>query len=170
MHSHEIQEQVERAHARQRNAIGLTTTVVAVLLALATMMGNVANTNRIVIETKTADWWAYSHSNDTNSRIYMANERLAILQGQDSAAKEFHGLYEAQKRDSENAQGVAQSLEKESALQSRHGLYSEIAVLCLEVSIVLCSIALLTNLMYFWRLSFITTTISVGFMVAFLLF
>jgi hypothetical protein len=49
------------------------------MLQVATMLANNANTKKIVVETKTADWWAYSHSNDTNSRIYMANERLGLF-------------------------------------------------------------------------------------------
>jgi len=77
----------------------------------------------------------------------MANERLAQAQGQDRAAQEFHKLYEEQKRDSEDAKVMAQSLEKDSAVQSRKALYGEMAELFLEVSIVLCSVALLTDLM-----------------------
>ena len=138
------------------------------LLALATMLANNANTRKIVVETKTADWWAYSHSNDTNARIYMANERLAQAQGQDRAAQEFHNLYEQQKKDSEDAKVMAQSLEKDSAVQSRKALYGEIAELFLEVSIVLCSVALLTNLMLFWRLSFINTVTGIALIVVLL--
>jgi hypothetical protein len=165
MQPHQIQEQVEQAHGKQQKGIGLTTAVVAVLLALATMLANNANTKKIVVETKTADWWAFSHSNDTNSRIYMANERLAQAQGQDRAAQEFHSLYQEQKKDSEDAKVTAQSLEKDSALQSRKALYGEIAELFLEVSIVLCSVALLTDLMLFWRLSFISTVGGIALIV-----
>ena len=166
MHPHEIHEQVEEAHGKQQKGIGLTTAVVAVLLAIATMLANNANTRKIVIETETADWWAYSHSNDTNSRIYMANERLAQAQGQDRAAQEFHKLYEEQKKDSEDAKLTAQGLEKASVVQSRKALYNEIAALFLQVSIVLCSVALLTDLMLFWRLSFISTLTGVALIVS----
>jgi hypothetical protein len=165
MHPHQIHEQMEQAHGKQQKGIGLTTAVVAVLLAIATMLANNANTKKIVIETKTADWWAYSHSNDTNSRIYMANERLAQAQGQDRAAQEFHKLYEEQKKDSEDAKVTAQSLERDSAVQSRKALYGEIAELFLQISIVLCSVALLTDLMLFWRLSFISTLTGIALIV-----
>ena len=117
MQAHEIHEQMEKAHGKQQKCIGLTTAIVAVLLAIATMLANNANTRKIVIETKTADWWAYTHSNDTNSRIYMANERVAQLHGESQAAEEFHKLYEGQKKDSDDARVMAQSLEKDSALQ-----------------------------------------------------
>ena len=165
MHTHQIHEQVEKAHEKQQKSIGLTTAVLAVLMALATMMANNSNTRKIVVETKTADWWAYAHSNDTNSRIYMANERLAQLQGQAQAAQEFHQLSEQQKKESDDAKAMAQSLEKDSAVLAHKALYAEIAELFLEISIVLCSVALLTDLLLFWHLSFISTVAGLGLIV-----
>ncbi len=50
-------------------------------------------------------------------------------------------------------------------MQSRRALYGEIAELFLEVSIVLCSVALLTDLMLFWRLSFISTVTGIALIV-----
>lgn len=169
MNAHEVIEHAEKAHAQQQRNIGLTTSFIAVLLAFATMLANDANTKKIVDETRTADWWAYSAFHDTNARIYMANESLAKSQGLNQAAQDFHKLYDAQTKDSEDAKKSAQGLEFDSAVQSRHAQDGEIAELCLEVSIVLCSVALLNGLKLFWRLSFITTAIGVGFVVALLL-
>lgn len=159
---HQLHEQVEKAHGKPQKRIGLTTALVAVLLAIATMLANNANTKKIVIETKIADWWAYAHSNDTNSRIYMANERVAQLHGDDRAVEEFHKLYEEQKKNSDDARVMAQGLEKDSDLQERKAYYCEIAGLFLEVSIVLCSVALLTDLLLFWHLSFVSSAAGVG--------
>lgn len=157
VHEDLIHEQVEVARAKQQKGIGLTTAVVAVFLAIATMLANDANTDRIVVETKTAHWWAFTHSNDTNSRMYMATERLAQLHGEDGAAHEFHELYVEQKRESEDARATAQKLEHESARETRKGHWFEFAELSLETSIVLCSVALLTELLLFWRLSYLST-------------
>src|SRR5712692_3577690 len=148
IHKHEGHEQVEKAHGKQQKGIGLTTAVVAVLLAIATMLANRANTQKVVLETKIADWWAYTHSNDTNARIYMANERIAQLHGEKEAAEEFHKLYEGQRKDSDE--------------QGRKAHSCESAELFLEVSIVLCTIALLTELTLFWRLSFLSTAAGIG--------
>ena len=162
MHNHEVfQEQVEKAHEKQQKGIGLTTAVVAVLMAIANLLANTANTQKVVVETKIADWWAYTHSNDTNARIYMADERIAQLHGEKEAAEEFHNLYAGQKKDSDDARVMAQKLEKDSDLQGRKAYFFEIAVLLLEVSIVLCSIALLTELLLFWRLSFLSIAVGI---------
>jgi hypothetical protein len=165
MNAHELLEHAERAQASQQRSIGLTTAVVAVILAFATMLGNDANTRKIVDETKTADWWAYSAFHDTNARIYMGNEKLAQLQGQKQAAQEFHALYDEQKKAMDDARISAQGLEYDSAVQSRHAFYGEMAALTLEVSIVLCSIALLNGMKLFWRLSFVSTAAGVGLIV-----
>ena len=169
MHAHEVLENAEKAHGQQQRGIGLTTSVVAVLLAFATMLANDANTRKIVDETRTADWWAYSAFHDTNARIYMANETLAKSQHLDAAAAEFHKLYEAQNKESADAKSSAQGLEYDSRAQSRHGTYGEIAELCLEVSIVLCSVALLNGQKLFWRLSFASTAVGIGYIAALLL-
>jgi len=169
MKPQELHEHIEQAHGQQQKNIGLTTAVVAVLLAVATMLANDANTKKIVIETRTADWWAYTAYHDTNSRIYMTSERLAQLHGETEAAKEFHSLSEEQRKASDDAKVSAQGEEYNSKVQSRHALYGEIAGLCLEVSIVLCSIALLSGLKLFWRISFLSTAAGAGLIVALLL-
>lgn len=143
--AHEVIEHVEKAHSQQQKHVGLTTAIIAVILALATMMANDANTRKIVDETKTADWWAYSAFHDTNARIYMADGRLAQAQGQKEAAEEFQKLYDEQNKLMAEAKSSAQGLEYDSAVQSRRAGYGEIAELCLEVSIVLCSVALLNG-------------------------
>jgi len=166
MKLHEVNEHIEHAHGQQQKNIGLTTAVVAVLLAFVTMLANDANTKKIVIETRTADWWAYAAYHDTNARIYMTSERLAQLHGESQAAKEFHTLYEEQKKDSEDAKVSAQGEEYNSGVQSRHALYAEVSGLCLEVSIVLCSVALLSGLKLFWRISFLSTLAGAGLIAA----
>ena len=169
MKPHEVIEHVEQAHGLQQRNIGLTTSVIAVLLAFATMLANDANTKKIVAETRIADWWAYSAFHDTNARIYMANESLAKSQGLVQPAQEFHKLYDEQTKESADSKSSAQGLEYYSNVQSRHSQYGEIAELCLEVSIVLCSVALLSGLKLFWRLSFVTTAVGIGFIAALLL-
>ena len=163
MPEHEVvREPLEKAREKQQKGIGLTTAVVAALMAIANLLASSANTQKVVVEAKIADWWAYTHSNDTNARIYMADERIARLHGEKEAAEEFHKLYEGQKKDSDDARVMAQKLEKDSALQGRKAHFFEIAVLFLEVSIVLCSVSLLTELLLFWRLSFLSIAAGIG--------
>ncbi len=157
MAAHDLQETVERAIVKQRKGIGLTTAIVAVLLAVASMLGNGANTKKIVIETKTADWWAYVHSSDTNARIYTASARLAQMNRDGGAVQDFTQLAKEQMKISDDARVTAQGLENYSALQNRIGHFCSLAELCLQISIVVCSVSLLTDLLLFWHLSFISS-------------
>jgi len=59
-------------------------------------------------------------------------------------------------------QEQAREREKEQELIKRQANYYDGAEIFLEISIVLCSIALLAGNMLFWRLSFVTTAIGVG--------
>lgn len=142
---HRIHEQLNAAHEKQSQGISLTTAIIAVLLAIATMLANSANTNKVVIETKIADGWAFTHSNGTNARMYMAKEPIAQLHGEKEAAEEFHSLYRGQKKDSNDARMMGK-LEKDSGLKSRKAHWFESGELSRETSTVLCSIALLTEL------------------------
>ena len=157
VHEDMMHQQLENAGGKQQKQIGLTTAVIAVFLAVATMLANDANTERILDETKNAHWSAFAQSNDTNSRMYSATERLAMLHGEQAAAQQFHQLFVEQKKESNDAQATAQKLEQDFSRETRKGHWFQIAELSLETSIVLCSVALLTGLLLFWRLSFVSS-------------
>ena len=125
------------------------------------MLGNNANTKKIVIETKTADWWAYVHSSDTNARIYTASGRLAQMNRDGGAVQSFDQLAKEQQKISDDALVTAQGLENYSKLQDRIGHYCNLAELCLQISIVICSVSLLTDLLLFWHISFVSTVAGV---------
>jgi uncharacterized protein DUF4337 len=61
-----------------------------------------------------------------------------------------------------NIQENAKELEQERELVERRADFYDAAELFLEISIVLCSIALLAEMKLFWKLSFITTAVGVG--------
>ena len=157
------------AQEKWSKGIGLTTALIAVVLAITTMLANGAHTEKVVLETRIADWWNYTHSNDTNARLYMVNERIAQLHGEKDAAQEFHQLYASQKKDSDDARVTAQKLEKDSSLQSRKAYCWQIAELLLETAIVLCSIALQAEMPLLWHLSLVSSASGVIFVVVGLL-
>jgi hypothetical protein len=61
-----------------------------------------------------------------------------------------------------NIQEAAKEMEQERELVERRANYYDGAELFLEISIVLCSIALLAEAKLFWQLSFITTILGIG--------
>ena len=159
MHAHELHQKTEDAKATGNKAIGLTIAVLAVLSAFVTMLANYCSTEKVIVETKIADWWSYSHSNDINARLYDVNAKVAELGMANGAAvaAELRAERDKQRKEADDARRIAQKLERDSAAQSRKANYYSGAELCLQFSVVLCSIALLTDLKVFWKSSFLST-------------
>jgi len=61
-----------------------------------------------------------------------------------------------------NIQESAKEMERERDIVERRANYYDGAELFLEISIVLCSIALLAEAKLFWKLSFVTTILGIG--------
>ena len=158
----EVYEQTEHARSKGSKRIGLTIAVLAVFSTLVTILMSENNTEQVVIETKIADWWAFTHSNDSNARLYEATAKIAELNPGTGAglASDLRRERDHQKKESNDARVMAQKLEKESAALTRQSNYYSTAELFLQFSVVLCSVALLTELRWFWKSSIVSTTLG----------
>lgn len=238
----ELREGAEHAHKSGEKGIGLTMTIVAVLLAVATLMGHRAHTEEGLIQGKIVDEWNFYQAKHIRAHEYGAMAELAALlpNGKELALKDYkksldeecgtppeHGCSspardssflrplltpesttnskedkkeedkkeqdkpvkqespvkdEAAKEGKEtdiakgqhenkspshkpgavNIQEDAKEMERERDLVERRANYYDGAELFLEISIVLCSIAVLAETKLFWQLSFITTVLGIG--------
>jgi hypothetical protein len=167
LHGNEVHEHVKHARETGNKGIGLTIAVLAVLSAFVAMLLNHTSTEKVIVETKIADWWAYTHSNDSNARLYDVDARLAELNGAvgASVAAELRKERDRQTKDSDEARAMAQKLERESQTLTRKWKYYGSAELFLQFSMVLCSIALLTDLSIFWKSSFVSAMAGVALVV-----
>ena len=93
-----------------------------------------------------------------------ANDEGAKEPGKEAnAANEKHeNKSSGHKPGAVNIQENAKEMERERDLVERRANYYDGAELFLEISIVLCSIALLAEAKLFWQLSFISTILGVG--------
>jgi hypothetical protein len=173
----ELKEGAEHARSSGERGVGLTMAVVAVLLAMATLLGHRAHTEEGVIEGERNTQWVNFDAKRTDARIYDSLAKLATLSsnGQELAT-EFKEKAKTE-REGEPAKGGAPAkdgtdkirdhaleLDAEMKLTQRRANFYDGAELFLEVSIVLCSIALLAEMKLFWKLSFISTAIGLGIM------
>lgn len=161
-HPHEVYEQTEHARLKGSKRIGLTIAILAVFSTFVTILMTQNNTEKVVIETKTADWWAFTHSNDSNAKLYEATAKIAELNPGIGArlAADLRRERDHQQKKSDDARVMAQKLERESAALTRQSNYYSTAELFLQFSVVLCSIALLTELRWFWKSSLISTAVG----------
>jgi len=236
MNAEELKESAEHAQHSGQKAIGLTMAIVAVLLAMATLLGHRAHTEEVLSLTQNVDDWNfYQAKHNRTYQFALAAETQALLpNGHDTAVKNLkialeeecgfpapngcaaslvkkmkspvlEGLIGQEKLATEKSdkpgavtsqakvheagasgekheqaskeggakesavkEGAAQLQErardqqKETELVEHKANYYDGAELFLEVSIVLCSIALLAGAKRYWRLSFVSTAIGVG--------
>ena len=81
MEAQELAEVSEKAHGAGERTIGLTMAIVAALLAVVTLMGHRMHTEEVVLQTKTADGWAFYQAKDSRYHMYSADAKLAELTG-----------------------------------------------------------------------------------------
>ena len=175
MNSEELKETTEHAHEKGEKVIGLTTAITAVLLAIATLLGHRAHTEEITLQGDRNTQWVNYDTKTVRASVYDSDSKLATLipGGKETA----DGLSEKAKAEREGEperngkparQGAdkirekAQELDAEFKLTHRRADYFDSSELFLEISIVLCAIALLAEARVYWRLSFVTTAIGIG--------
>lgn len=89
MNPEELSEQAEHAHHSGQKAIGLTTAVTAVLLAVATLMSHRAHTEEIKLQTKAVDQWNFYQAKHLRAHIYGVEAQKAESEGHHELALEF---------------------------------------------------------------------------------
>jgi hypothetical protein len=175
MNVEELKEGAEHAHHSGQKTIGLTMAIVAVLLATTTLLGHRAHTEEVVLQGDRNTQWV---NFDTKRMQRTLHEDFAILSsalpGGDEKAAQFKEKARIE-RDGEPAKTGAPAREGTEAIrakaeekdaemkitQRRADRYDS-AELFLEISIVLCSIALLAETKLYWRLSFVSTALGIG--------
>jgi hypothetical protein len=164
MEPQELQEEAEHAHHSGQRGIGLTTSIVAVLLAIATLLGHRSHTEEILLRGQANDKWAEEQAKKIRAHIYEGDELLAKLSGEpgkEVAAdlEKNRAKYDAQ---AEDLVKEAREIEAEQKLVSRRADRFDLSELFLEISIIFCSIALLTEMRLFWKVSFVTTILGLA--------
>jgi hypothetical protein len=89
MNPEELSEQAEHAHHSGQKAIGLTTAITAVLLAVATLLSHRAHTEEIKLQTKAVDQWNFYQAKHLRAHIYGVEAQKADMEGHHELALEF---------------------------------------------------------------------------------
>jgi hypothetical protein len=175
MNVEELNENTEHAQHSGHREIGLTTAVVAVLLAVVTLLGHRQHTEVVVLQGERNTQWV---NFDTKRMQRIVDEDFAALSTGLPGGQEKEALFKEKariEREGEPAKNgaparagtdeirkKAEELDAEMKVAERRADRFDSAELFLEISIVLCSISLLAGAKLYWRLSFISTAIGVG--------
>ena len=147
----------EHAGRRGERRIALTMAIFAAGLAMVTLMGHRLHTEEVVLQTRVVDGWAYYQAKNTRAQMDGADAQLAGLQG--TAGTTLKGVWtEKAAQEKEQADQIrheTEALGDETRLAARRATFFDASEVFLEISIVLCSIALLTGGVRFWQVSFV---------------
>jgi Domain of unknown function (DUF4337) len=154
----ELKEHAEHAaHDPSMAPISLTMAILAVLVAVATLLGHRAHTEEVVLQNKASDQWAYYQAKDIRlhaDRQFADLEALIpVTDSAKAAAARQANQAEAEKYSQQvkDIQDKARDLEKEADLERRRADRFDLAEVCLEIGLVITSITLLSGRRVFWH-------------------
>jgi hypothetical protein len=136
--------------------VSVTMSILAVLVAAATLMGHRAHTEELLLQAKASDQWSYYQAKnsrlfasqvmvDTASTFQAKNEEKAELV-REKYAKQAE-RYEGEK---DGINEEAKKLEQERDLLKKRADHFDAGEGILEIGLIICSLTLLANKKLFW--------------------
>jgi len=162
---HELEEAAEKAREPFDRTVGATMAIVAAALALVSVLGSVSITEELLEQQKASDQWAYYQSKSI--RRYQSESAADVLRALSGpaaagAAKKYDANADRYRQDADEIQNKARESEHKSEIKGRHALRFHFAEVFLEISIVFCSLALLTRRHWFWSAAVLLTAVGAG--------
>ena len=136
--------------------VAVTLSILAVLVAVATLLGHRASTEEIILQTKATDQWALFQAK--NIRLHEMQgfaDLLGTLSPVDQEKAEvlrekYLKETDRYEKEKEEVSEQAKELEKERRLSSRRADRYETGEVILEIALIICSLTLLTKKRIFW--------------------
>ncbi len=157
---HDVLEGLEEHGGHGENPLMLPVTVtlsiLAVLVAMVTLLGHRAHTEELLLQAKASDQWAYFQAK--NIRLRETQSIADVLGALAPADKEktdaLHEKYlkevERYEKDKDQISDQARDFEKERDLVQRRADRYDAGEVFLEIALIICSFTLLTKKKGFW--------------------
>jgi hypothetical protein len=153
----ELQEHAEHgSHESSMRPVALTMTVLAVLVAITTVLGHRTHTAAILYQDKATDQWNYyqAHKIRANDTALAADLLSALtIADKDAAKKIAKGYADHQAKwadDLKDEQEKAEALETKVEQAEAKGDRFDLAEALLEIGLVITSVTLLTRTRIYW--------------------
>jgi hypothetical protein len=158
----ELRESAEHGHHNPNLApVSLTMAVLAVLVAVASLLGHRAHTEEVVLQALASDQWAYYQAKN----IRQHEDELFVAMNNAGTTADVREKYtqegERYKKDKDEIQEKARDLEKEVAQERRRADRYDLAEVFLEIGLVITSITLLSGRRIFWHLGIVLAVVGV---------
>ena len=155
---HELHEHAEHGHAPGMAPVSFTMALLAVLVAVVTLLGHRSHTEEILLQNKTTDEWAYYQAkNLRRNNLEALRDVMGALQGKDAekaeaVQKRFDTSIAKYADDQKEIEHQARETEAELKQMARRADRFDIGEVLLEIGLVITSITLLTGRRFYWKL------------------
>jgi hypothetical protein len=158
--SEELNELKEHAeHAKENPAlvpVSVSMAILAVLVAVVTLLGHRAHTEEVVLQAKASDQWAYYQAkNIRHHEDEIFTDLTSVQAATDTAAvarvrEKYSDEAARYKDDQKEIEDKAKELEAEVGTERHRADRYDLAEVFLEVGLVITSITLLSGRRFFW--------------------
>ena len=157
---HEVMEAHEEHEGHGDNPlmipVAVTLSILAVLVAIATLLGHRAASEEILLQTKASDQWAYFQAK--NIRLHevesVADMFATLAPADKEKAEQVREKYlkeaERYEKDKDEISEKANELEKERGVAGKRADHFDAGEVVLEIALIICSLTLLTKKKAFW--------------------
>ena len=172
MEANEVQELKEHAehvaHEETLRPVAFTMSLLAVMVAVTTVLGHRTHTEAVLFQNKATDQWnEYQAKKIRANDTALASDLLSALavSDKDAAARIAKSYADHQakwnadlKEEQEKAEALERSVEQAEARANRYDL----AEALLEIGLVITSVTLLTRRRVYWYLGFVFSVLGIG--------
>jgi hypothetical protein len=159
----ELQEQAEHAKEPFDRNVALTMAVIAAVMAIVSVAGQILVTEELLNQQKASDQWSFYQAKDI--RRYesdIARDMMAALSAGPAAINKYAANMERYDKDRGDIQAEARKLEKERDVHGAQALRAHLGEVFLEIGIVLASLAILTKKRQMWYISMLSAVVGAG--------
>ena len=167
----ELREHSEEAAQDARlKPVSFTMAVLAVLVAVVSLLGHRAHTEELLLQNKATDNWSFYQAKNIRRHTYeLFLDMLTVSEPKDQqTAEKFREKYkrEIERYESEQKgmEEEGHKLERETALESIKADRFDLGEVFLEIALVISSITLMTRRALYWKLGIVAglTGVSVA--------
>src|SRR5580692_7533038 len=157
----ELQEHAEHAkHDPTLVPISVTMAILAVLVAIVTLLGHRAHTEEVVLQAKSSDQWAYYQAKNIRRHTDELFTDLTSVQATTDAAT-LAKLREKYSGEASRYKDEQKEIEAEVAHERNRADRFDLAEVFLEIGLVITSITLLSGRRIFWAMGIVLGVLGV---------
>jgi hypothetical protein len=165
----ELQENAE--HGRENPSlapISVTMAILAVCVAVVSLLGHRAHTEELLFQNRASDQWAYYQAKNIRRHNYeMGVDLLSMVEFKDKAQadkvrEKYQKEAERYTKEQSEIEEQAKDLEKESTLAQRKANRFDLGEVFLEIALVISSLSLLSRNRFYWFLGIASGIAGLG--------